>query len=102
MKAGWLKILRNEKKLPTTRNVNSVCRVRMGLLALAQLNSTSQVRSENTSHHLKIDKQAVQDQDSCITEIDCNPFDLEKPQLRSLEYRVIASDELVCDFESAH
>ena len=102
MKAGWLKILWNENMLTTARNVNSVNTVRMALHSLAQLNSSSQICSENTPYSLKIDEQAVQDLDSYITEFDCNPFDLEKPQLRSLEYRVIASDELVRDFESAH
>ncbi|KAG1648975.1 hypothetical protein GQR58_029417 [Nymphon striatum] len=67
LKAGWLKILKNEKR---TR--------------------------------LKQDEQAVQDIDNCITEFGCDPFNLEKPQLRSLQSGVLASTALVDDFESAH
>lgn len=85
MKAGWLKILRNEKMLlTTTRNVNSVNRVRAALHTLAQMKISSQSHTENTPSRLNIDEKAVQDLDSCITEFDCDPFDLDKPQLRSL------------------
>lgn len=100
MKADWLKILRSEKMLlTTTRNVNSVNRVRAALHTLAQMKTSSQNHIENTHSRLKIDEQVVQDLDSCITEFDCDPFDLDKPQLRALVSGVVASDDLVRDFE---
>jgi len=103
MKAGWLKILRNEKMLlTTTRNVNSVNRVRAALHTLAQMKTSALKHIENTPSRLKIDEQVVQDLDSCITEFDCDPFDLDKPQLRALVSGVVASGDLVRDFESAH
>ena len=42
-------------------------------------------------------EQAVQDLDDCITEFECDPFDLEKPKLRSLQSGAIASDERTVD-----
>lgn len=103
MKAGWLKILKNEKMLLTdTRNVNHVNRVRASLHVMANLKSFSQSHSENSPSRKKIDEQAVQDLDGCITEFNCDPFDLDNPTLRSLQAGALASDELVADFESAH
>ena len=93
MKAGWLKILRNEKMLLTiTRNVNSVNRVWASLHTLAQM-KISHSHTENTPSHLNINENAVQDLDSCITKFDCDPFDLDKPQLRALVSGVVALGE---------
>lgn len=103
MKAGWLKILRNEKMLFTTMsNVNSVNRVRSALHTMAQMKISSQNHIENSHCRLKIDEEVVQDVDSCITEFDCDPFDLNKPQLIAFVSGVVASGNLVRDFESAH
>ncbi|KAG1664228.1 hypothetical protein GQR58_019910 [Nymphon striatum] len=103
LKAGWLKILKNEKVLLTdSRNVNSVNRVRSAMHDLANCTTSKQKHSENTATRLKQDEQAVQDIDNCITEFGCDPFNLEKPQLRSLQSGVLASTALVDDFESAH
>ena len=44
----------------------------------------------------------MQDLSSCINEFDCDPFDLTKPTLRFLQSGMIASEELVRDFETAH
>ena len=53
-----------------------------------------------------LDEQAVQDIDDCIRELDCDPFHLENPKLRSLQSGALASEEeervLAVDFESAH
>ena len=103
MKAGWKRILKNEKMLLThTRTVNSVNRVRSSLHALADLTESSKGHKENTTARLLLDERGVQDLDNCITEFDCDPFDLSKPVLRSLQSGMIAPDELVQDFDSAH
>ena len=44
----------------------------------------------------------MQDLSSCINEFNCDPFDLTKPTLKSLQSGMIASEELVKDFETAH
>ena len=60
------------------------------------------VIAENFTSRLRTSEQAVQDLSSCINEFDCDPFDLTKPTLRSLQSGMIALEELVKDFETAH
>jgi hypothetical protein len=82
MKAGWKSILKNEKMLLThTRTVNFVNRVRGSLYALANLRDSPNSHKENSTSRLILDEQGVQDLDSCITEFDCDPFDLTNPIL---------------------
>ena len=57
---------------------------------------------KNSTSRLRIDEQAVQDLSSCINEFDCDPVDLTEPTLRFLQSGMIASEELVKDFETAH
>ena len=66
------------------------------------MEETSSCHAENSTSRLRIDEQAMQDLSSCINEFDCDPFDLTKPTLRSLQSGMIASEELVEDFETAH
>ena len=94
MKSGWLRILRNGKKLLTT--------TRAAFHALAQMKISTGNHSENISSRLRIDKHAVQDLRSCISDFDCDSFDLNKPQLRTLLSDVDTSAELLRDFESAY
>ena len=102
MKAGWLKILKNERMLLTdSRNVNKVNQVRASLHSQAKSTPSKRVHSENTSQRMKADEQAVQDIISCLTEFGSDPFDETKPSLRSLQSGVVASSLLVDDFESA-
>ncbi len=103
MKAGWKRILKNEKMLLThTRTANSVNRVRTSLHTLANLGEYSKGHKENTTTRLMLDERGVQDLDDCIDEFDCDPFDLNKPTLRSLQSGLIASDDLIKDFDTAH
>jgi len=103
LKAGWLKILKNEKMLLTdSRNVNSVNMVRSSLHDTSNRTTSKQKHSENTATRMKQDEKAVQDINSYITEFGCDPFDTHKPKLRALQSGVLASAELVNDFESAH
>ena len=78
MKAGWLRILKNEKMLLIdSRNVNYVNRVRSSLHAIANSTISKQQHTENTKTRIKRDEQAVKDICSCITELECDPFNLE-------------------------
>jgi len=102
LKAGWLKILKNEKMLLThTRTVNIVNRVRSSLHGIAQSSESEQAHSENTRNRLELDEKAVQDLQMCINEFECDPFNVENTELRSLMSGVPASDDLIKDFESA-
>ena len=103
MKAGWKRILKNEKMLSIhTRNANSVNRVRVALHAMANVRKATQGHTENSAFGLKADEQAVQDIDKCLTEFSSKPFDLSNGTLRTLQSGMIASDKLVYDFETAH
>ena len=103
MKAGWLRILKNKQMLlSSVRNANLINRIRACLHAIANMEETSRCHAENSTSRLKIDEQAMQDLNNCINEFDCDPFDLTKPTLRSLQSGMIASEELVQDFETAH
>ena len=83
-------------------NANSVNQVWTALHTMAQSNSSERHHSENTRTHLKLDEQAVQDINSCITEFECDPSDANNPSLRTLQSGVLASTVLLDDFESAH
>eukprot|EP00794_Sanderia_malayensis_P017851 gene17851-19634_t len=103
MKAGWKRILQNEKMLMIhTRNANSVNRVRVALHAMANLRKATKGHRENSTFRLKTDEQVVQDIDKCLTEFNSKPFDLSNDTLRTLQSGMIASDKLVHDFETAH
>ena len=98
-------ILKNEKLLLTSsQNANLINRVRTSLHSLANKNdrSSNQSHAENSGSRLLKGEQAVQDIDNCITEFKCDPFDVAQPQLRSLQSGLIASEELVKDFKTAH
>ena len=86
MKAGWSRFLKNEPMLLIhTRTINAINLVRASLHVIANLTSSPQCHSELSTTRLKVDEQAVQDLDSCITEFACDPFDLANPRLRSLQ-----------------
>ena len=103
MKAGWLWILKNEQMLLSrVRDANLINRIRVCLHVIANMEETSRCHAENSTSRLRIDEQAMQDLSSCINEFDCDPFELTKPTLRSLQSGMITSEELVKDFETAH
>ena len=103
MKAGWKSILKNEKMLFThTRTVHSVDRVRSSLHSLADITDSSKDHKENSTKRLLQDERAVQDLDRCIIEFACDPFNETNPTLRSLQSGMVASDQLIADFETAY
>ena len=77
-------------------------RVRSSLHALANLRESFKGHKQNTMARLLLDEHVVQNLENCIKEFNCDPFDLTKPTLRSLQSGMLASDELVADFETAH
>ena len=103
MKAGWKSILKNEKMLFThTRTVDSVNRVRRSLHELANIKDSSKGHKENSTKRLLHDELGIQDLDKCLSEFECDPFDEMRPTLRSLQSCMVASDQLVHDFDTAH
>ena len=102
IKAGWLRILKNEQMLLAhVLNANLINRIRVCLHVIANMEKTSRCHAENSTSRLRIDQQVMQDLSSCINEFDCDPFGLTKPTFRSLQSGMIASEELVEDFETA-
>lgn len=66
-------------------------------------NSINQVRAshrKNSKFHLKEDEKRVQDIDDCLTEFDSDSFDCYNKKLKSLQTGLVASDELINDFET--
>ena len=103
MKAGWLRTLKNEQMLLShVWNANLINRIRVCLHVTANMEETSRCHAENSTSRLRIGEQAVQDLSSCINEFDCDPFDLTKLTLGSLQSGMIASEQHVKDFKTAH
>ena len=95
--------MKNEKMLFAHTKTTNVCnKVRNSLHALANLKDSSKDHRENCKKRLQRDEKGVQDLDKCMGEFDCDPFDETKPTLRSLQSGMLASDQLVVDFENAH
>jgi serine/threonine protein kinase len=103
MKAGWLRILKNEKMLLShTRNANNVNRVRASVHSDAALKLSSQCHSENTKKRLNSDEKAIHDKVKCLQECGSDPFDVNTQNLGTLHSGLLAPEELVNDFETAH
>ena len=56
---------------------------------------------ENTASRIKLDELGVQDIDACIVDFNCDPFDPENVQLRSLQSGQLISKEVEDDLLSA-
>ena len=103
LKSGWKKILKNEKGLFVhTKNANNVNAVRNALRHFLSEVKGRHVHKENVKSRLKADEQAVQDMLALFKEWQCNPFDADNQELRSLQSGALAGDKLVKDFETAH
>ena len=57
---------------------------------------------ENTASRIKLDELRVQDIDACIADFNCDPFDPENVQLRSLQSGQLVSKEIEDDLLSAY
>ena len=103
VKAGWKRLLKNEKSLLShVKNANNVNVMRDSLHRMAdKRNTVSKFHKENSKLRLSSDEQAIQDMDCLIDEYDRDPFDFSKPELHSLQSGLLASAPLVKDFEMA-
>lgn len=80
-----------------TKTADSVSRVRSSFHSLADITNSSKGHTGNSTkrreiHHL----------DRCVIEFDCDLFHEIKPILRSHQTGMVASYQLIEDFETAH
>ena len=97
MKAGWQRILGNETMICAHIRSGNY----MSLHRLSDMKSYESGHKENTATRLKLDELGVQDLDSCIAEFNCDPFDPENIQLRTLQSGYYVSKEVEKDLLSA-
>ena len=104
MKAGWLKILKNEKILLThTLTSNCIVRARSSLHKSLNIHRSQDDHRENSKTMRTLDEKGVQDILACMEEVDCNPFDgTQNETMRSLQSGMMASETLQKDFTTAH
>ena len=95
MKAGWQRILANEKMLcahiPSGDYIN---KLRATLHNICNMKAYESGHKENTSTRLKTDELGVQDINSCIAEFNCDPFDPVNDRIRTLHSGQYASKDL--------
>ena len=103
MKAGWQRILGNEAMLcANIKSTNYINQLRVKLHYIADMKSYKSGHKENTASRIKLDELGVQDIDACIVDFNCDPFDPENVQLRSLQSRQLVSKEVEDDLFSAY
>ena len=96
------KLKQNEKQLfSTTRNANNVARIKAAVKQNLKCQRRNRRHVECQPARMKKDEQAVQDLQSCMTDFEAEPFDESNPTLRSLQSGLVASPELVQDFNMA-
>ena len=85
LKSGWLCILQKEKQLLSDiQNVNNINPIRAAAHRRVKEKKKKQTHAESSAHNIKINEQAVQDIDTCLTEFDCDSFDDRDTQSQSL------------------
>ena len=103
MKAGWQRILGNEAMLcANIKSTNYINQLRVKLHYIADMKSYKSGHKENTASRIKLDELGVQDIDACIVDFNCDPFDPENVQLRSLQSGQLVSKEVEDDLLSAY
>ena len=103
IKGGWIGITKNLFMVNTnSQTVNKIATIKDTLMEFSKRKKSEVGHRENVSSRKLIDEKAVQDMDSCITEWECDPWDLSKCTVRSLESGLKASKELIDGFTSAH
>ena len=71
-------------------------------LHIADMKSYKSGHKENTASRTKLDELGVQDIDACIADFNCDPFDPENVQLRSLQSGQLVSKEVEDGLLSAY
>ena len=103
IKAGWQRILGNEAMLcANIKSTNYINQLRVKLHYIADMKSYKSGHKENTASRIKLDELGVQDIDACIVDFNCDPFDPENVQLRSLQSGQLVSKEVEDDLLSAY
>ena len=103
MKVGWQRILGNEAMpCANIKSTNYINQLRVKLHDTADMKSYKSGHKENTASRRKLDELGVQDIDACIVDFNCDPFDPENVQLRSLQSRQLVSKEVEDDLFSAY
>ena len=103
MKAGWQRIWGNEAMLRANiKSTNYINQLRVKLHYIADMKSYKSGHKENTASRIKLDELRVQDIDACIADFNCDPFDPENVQLRSLQSGQLVSKEVEDGLLSAY
>ena len=103
MKAGWQRIFGNEAMLcANIKSTNYMNQLRVKVHYTADMKSYKSGHKENTASRIKLDELRVQDIDACIADFNCDPFDPENVQLRSLQSGQLVSKEVGDDLLSTY
>ena len=100
MKAEWQRILGNETIL--CANIESTNYINQVLHYIADMKSHKSGHKENKASKIKLYELGVQDIDACIVDFNCDPFDPENVQLRSLQCGQLVSKEVEDDLLSPY
>ena len=84
------------------KSTNYINQLRVKLHYIADMKSYKSGHKENTASRIKLDELRVQDIDACIADFNCDPFDPENVQLRSLQSGQLVSKEIEDDLLSAY
>ena len=102
MKAGWQQILGNKAMLcANIKNTNYINQLRVKQHYIADMKSYKSGHKENTASRIKLDELRVQDIDAGIVDFNCDSFDPENLQLRSLQSGQLVPKEVEDDLLSA-
>jgi hypothetical protein len=102
LKSGWKRLLRSEKGLLVhMKNANNVNAVRNALTNIFSMMKGRTSHKENVKSRLKTDESCVQELMSLFTKWQCDPFDLECQDLRSMQSGILSNEKLTADLESA-
>ena len=102
MKGGWNGITHNEEALQVnTKVINNITKVKESLKEVANTNKGQYSHVECSPAQMRKDVKTVEILIGTLQEQNANPWYTEIPTLRSLESGLLASEELVKDFDSA-
>lgn len=102
LKQGWLYLFaKREAAVLCNRNVNNVARAKAAVKRNVKYERLNRKHVECQPTRMKKDEQAVQDLQHCMKEFSAEPFHNSSPSLRSLQSGLIASPQLVQDFNTA-
>ena len=102
MKGGWIVITNNEEALQVnTKVINNITKVKESLKQVANIKKRQYSHIECSPARMIKDAKTVEILLGTLQEWNANPWNTEIPALRSLESGLLASEELVKDFNSA-